>query len=127
MTVAPLHTHPVDAADLPLDHLAASTQVPEQDKVAEVSRAFEAVLLRQILSQTQRPVFPSKFIGNSTTDGIYRDLVVNQLAESISKSGSFGLARSLAGDLQRQSSVATAAAPNPPAARTARRNPSNHD
>ena len=127
MEIAPLHPGHVDAANLPLDRLAASTQVPEQEKVGEVSRAFEAVLLRQILSETQRPVFKSKFISNSTTDGIYRDLVVNQMAEDISKSGSFGLARSLTCELQHQSGVAKAAASTHPAARTACVNPAKHD
>ena len=111
MDIAPLPSPRVEAAHLSLDRLAASTQVPESEKVAEVSRAFEAVLLRQILSESQRPVFQSKYVGNSTTDGIYRDLVVNQMAEDISKSGSFGLGKSLARELQRQSGGPQKAAP----------------
>lgn len=89
-----------------MDRLAVSTQVSESEKVAEVSRAFEAVLLRQILSESQRPVFQSSSVGNSSVDGIYRDMVVNQMADDISKSGSFGLGKSLAHELQRQSGPA---------------------
>jgi Rod binding domain-containing protein len=106
MEINSLASQPIDASNLPLESLAGNKQVSESDKIAQASRAFEAVLLRQILSETQRPVFPSKYVGNSTTDGIYRDEVVNQLADSISKSGSFGLARSLARELQRQSGSA---------------------
>jgi len=105
MDIKPLQSRHIDLSNLPLERVASSTQLTEKEKVGEVSRAFEAVLLRQILQESQKPVFSSKFIGNSTTDGIYRDLVVNQLAESISKSGSFGLARSLAGELQRQATA----------------------
>ena len=109
MDIKPLHSRHIDLSNLPLERVASSTQLTEKEKVGEVSRAFEAVLLRQILQESQKPVFSSKFIGNSTTDGIYRDVVVNQLAESISKSGSFGLAKSLAGELQRQATVVTPA------------------
>ena len=111
MNIASLQSLRVEAANLSLDRLAANTQVPESEKVAEVSRAFEAVLLRQILSESQRPVFQSPYAGNSATDGIYRDLVVNQMAEDISKSGSFGLGKSLAGELQRQTGPAPNTAP----------------
>jgi len=111
MDIASLQSPRVDVANLSLDRLAANTQVSESEKVAQVSRAFEAVLLRQILSESQRPVFQSPYAGNSTTDGIYRDIVVNQMAEDISKSGSFGLAKSLARELQRQSGVPQNAAP----------------
>jgi Rod binding domain-containing protein len=112
MELAPLQSPRVQAANLSLDRLAASKQVPESEKVAEVSRAFEAVLLRQILSESQRPVFQSKYVGNSTADGIYRDLIVNQMSEDISKSGSFGVGKSLARELQHQLGTAKHAAPD---------------
>jgi len=127
MEISPLQQHSVNAADLPLDRLASSTKVSEPEKVAQVSRAFEAILLRQVLSETQQPVFKSKYVGNSATDGIYRDLVVNQLAENISKSGGLGLASSLTCELQRQSGAVKAAAPQPSATRSAGVQTSNHD
>ena len=102
MDISPLHSRRVDTANLSLDRIAASTQVPESQKIAEASRAFEALLLRQILSESQRPVFGSKSSGNSTSEGIYRDLIVNQMADDISKSGGFGVGKSLARELQHQ-------------------------
>ena len=106
MELSPLLASHIDAANLPLERLAANKQLPEAQKIAAVSQAFEAVLLRQILGESQRPVFPSKFIGNSTADGIYRDLAVDQLANSIAKSGSFGLAKSLTAEMQHQAGTA---------------------
>jgi Rod binding domain-containing protein len=106
MEVNPLRSAAhVEASTLPLERVATSTQLTQQEKVKEASRAFEAVLLRQILQESQRPVFKSKYVSNSTTDDIYRDQVVNQLAESISRSGSLGLGNSLAGELQSQGGV----------------------
>ena len=65
----------------------------EAQKIGEASRQFEAILLRQILQETQKTVISSKFTDNSVSSGIYRDMVTTQLADSISKSGTFGLAQ----------------------------------
>ncbi len=101
MQIDPLQ-RPLKPADLPLERLAANANLTEQDKVTEVSRQFEALLLRQILQEAQQPVFQSSLTSNSTATGIYRDLVTEQLANSISKSGSFGLAKTLDSQLNRQ-------------------------
>ena len=95
-------THPtVEAAQLPLESLAGNAHISDSDKVAEVSRQFEAVLLRQILQDIRKPVLaPAQ--GDAAAAGIYNDMVDNQMAESISHSGGFGLAQSLAGQLTHQ-------------------------
>lgn len=92
----------VAAEDLPLEKLAGNKSLSEEQKVGEVSRQFESVLLRQILGQARKTTFSSKFNQDTMTSGIYQDMVTNQLAESISRSGSFGLARSLEAQLVRQ-------------------------
>ncbi len=102
----------IQADDLPLDQIAANSQLTQPQKIKQVSRAFEAVLLRQILREGQSPVFKSKLSGNSAADGIYRDLAAEQLADAISKSGSFGLAKSLSSNLQSQ--LPSSAAPLAP-------------
>lgn len=109
MQVPPLHPRSIDPSSLPLEALASNHQIPEAQKVAQASRAFEAVLLRQILAESERPAFPSKFLNDSCTNSIYRDMVVKQLADDIAKSGSFGLAQSLSKQLQKQT-----ASPKPP-------------
>ena len=101
----------VEAGTLPLESLANNSHVAEADKIAEVSRAFEAVLLRQILAESQKPVMQTAYTGNSAADGIYRDLIVTQLADDISKSGTVGLAKSLARELQFQTQARSHAAP----------------
>lgn len=87
---------------VPIDNLAANASLTEAQKVGELSRQFEAVLLRQILGQAQKPVFKSKFRDESVAGGIYQDLTVNQLADQISQSGDFGVARSLNSQLLKQ-------------------------
>lgn len=80
-------------SDIPPERLAHDSALTEQQKIAVASRQFEAILLRQILTATQKTVIQSKFADNSTSAEIYRDMITTQLAESISKSGSFGLAQ----------------------------------
>jgi Rod binding domain-containing protein len=83
-----------------LEELASNRSIPDTEKIAEVSRQFEAVLLRQILQDIRKPVLGSE--PESTTNSIYSDMINNQLAQSISGSGEFGLAKSLQAQLSRQ-------------------------
>jgi flagellar protein FlgJ len=101
MEIASVQRH-VKAADLPLDRLASNGNVAEPEKVKEASRQFEAVLLRQILADANKPLFGSPLIKNSATTAIYQDMVTSQLADQISRSGSFGLAQSLSQQLGRE-------------------------
>ena len=113
MNISPLQNN--SAADVPIEQLAHNRALTEQQKVGEVARQFEALLLRQILQETQKTVIPSKYADNSTTTGIYHDMVTNQLADSISKSGTVGLAQSLTRQLTRQLKPASTAGPDRPA------------
>ena len=108
----------VKAADLPLDRLLTNKSVSERDKLQAASRAFEAVLLRQILESAQKPVIPSGLTTDSSTSAIYRDLITTQLADSIAKSGQFGLARSFEQQWQRQEGKPAAPAAAPTAVAT---------
>lgn len=101
MQTAPIHNH-VNAADLPLESLAGNSKLSEQEKVGELGRQFEAVLLRKILGEAQKTQFSSKYHHDSLAGGIYQDMVTNQLADSMSKSGAVGLGRQLAHQLASQ-------------------------
>lgn len=87
---------------MPFDKLATNPNVSEKDKIHEACRQFEAVLLRQILAQARKPVNTTSKDSNPAIKGIYDDMVNNQLADNISRSGSFGLARSLDSQLNHQ-------------------------
>jgi peptidoglycan hydrolase FlgJ len=95
----------VKAADLPLERLATNDAISQPDKVKEVSRQFEAVLLRQILNEAYKTSFASATNPPSVAHDIYQDIITNQLAENISKSGGFGLARSFQHQLTQQTAV----------------------
>lgn len=93
---------PVQTSKLSLQEIARNPQIPQSEKIAEASRQFEAVLLRHILQETRKTIFHSDAASDSVTSGIYQDMITEQLAENISRSGTFGLARSLQSELGRQ-------------------------
>ena len=97
-----LFANTLQAPELPLDRLASNPKLSETEKIDQLSRQFEAVLLRQILQQANKTVIKSSLTEDSATSGIYQDMITNQLAECISKSGSFGFAHSLKEELTRQ-------------------------
>ena len=90
------------SAELPLEKLASNTKLSETEKIGQLSRQFEAVLLRQILQQAHKTIIKSSLTEESATTGIYQDMITSQLADCISKSGSFGFAKSLQEELTRQ-------------------------
>ena len=113
MEIAALHSSR-PAADIAPEQLAGDANLTPAQKIAEGARLFEALLLRQILQESQKTVIQSKFADNSTSAGIYRDMITNQLAESISKSGSLGLAKSLEQQLGGQLGPTSSAGQSPP-------------
>lgn len=87
---------------VPIEKLAGNGRLTEEEKVAESARQFEAVLLRQILSAARKTVIKSGLDSESSVNDVYQDMINNQLADAISQSGTFGLARSLQVQLSRQ-------------------------
>ncbi|MBL9137176.1 MAG: rod-binding protein [Verrucomicrobiales bacterium] len=87
---------------VPLDQLQRNPRLSEREKVEEAARQFEAVLLRQILTEARKTIIKSDDGSESSSTEIYQDMINQQLADAISQSGSFGLAQSLEGQLTRQ-------------------------
>jgi peptidoglycan hydrolase FlgJ len=101
MDISAIKPH-VNAADLPLEKLAANPNVSDADKVGQACRQFEAVFLRQIFQEARKTVISSSVNKDSAISSIYGDMVNSQLADSISRSGTFGLAKSLQTQLVHQ-------------------------
>jgi len=89
---------------------AGSPAPSSADKTRDMTQQFEAVFVRHLLNEAQKPVIGGGSIKASSSRGVYQDMMVERWADQISKSGTFGLARSL--ELQiRQSSPVTALTP----------------
>jgi len=112
MDVNPLQRQVVPS-DIEPERLAGNPRLTEPQKIAEASRQFEAVLLRQILGDAQKTVIRSEFSDQSTASGIYQDFITNTLANSISKSGALGLAQTFEQQLNRSAAEAKPDGPAP--------------
>ena len=97
---------------LPTELLASRGSGDSPERVAEMSRGFEAILVRQILESAQKPLLDKSPQANSSSAGIYRDLISNQLAESISQSGCLGLGATIQKQLEKANPSANQAEPS---------------
>jgi peptidoglycan hydrolase FlgJ len=104
MNVAPLPSFhaSVKADRLPLEKLAGNAALTEKEKIQELSRQFEALLVRQILKDARKSVIKSDLFPQSLSSDIYQDMINSQLADSISHSGTLGLAQHLEREFLRQ-------------------------
>ncbi len=105
---------PIDTSNVPIDELAGNKHLTQQQKIHEASREFEVIMLQQILSEMQKPVINSEFTDDSTASDIYQSYATNAIAESMSKSGSFGFAKIFEQQLSPHVSHAGAKAASPP-------------
>ena len=71
------------------------------DRLRDMTERFEAVFIRQILNDAQKPQMAKPLFGTAPGDDIIRDLTNEKMADQISRSGDFGLARSLEVSLRK--------------------------
>ncbi len=92
-----------------MENLAGNHALTEDEKIGEASRQFEAILLRQFLSESQKPMFKSEFTDDSAEAGIYQDMVTNQLAEALTRGHGVGLAETFTHQLTHRGGETSAA------------------
>lgn len=92
----------VHAAEISPDQLAGNPKLSEREKIAELSKRFEAILVRQILTEANKPVFKSSMALGTAGAAIHQDMLTNEMANRITSSGGLGLARQLTRDLSKQ-------------------------
>ena len=85
-----------------IEKLNDNLVLSEEEKLDEAAKQFETVFLNQMLKQMRKPMFKQDGFENTAQGGIYHDMINTQLAESISRSGSLGLAQQLKVQLARQ-------------------------
>jgi len=92
MTISPLQPK-IDTSHVDIESLAGNQSLSQDQKIAEASKQFEAILLRQFLSESQKPMVQGELEDDSTTSSIYQDMISNQLSESLSSGNGIGLAK----------------------------------
>ncbi len=93
MNIPPIQSLANDP-NVPIEDLAGNKHLTKQQKIHEASQQFEAIMLQQVLSEMQKPVIKSEFTDDdSAASDIYQGYISNAMAQSMSKSGSFGFAK----------------------------------
>ena len=72
-------------------NLQAAKSADRTEQVAEASKSFEAMMLRQFLNESMKPMFENGIFGESDKSGVYQYLVVDNLANAISQGEGLGL------------------------------------
>ena len=89
----PIYMSTMSANHLAVEQLAQNNKLTEAEKIGEVARHFEAILLRLFLNEATKPLMGGDEGMNSAQKGIYQDMITYTLADTISKSGQFGLSQ----------------------------------
>lgn len=80
---------------------AATPQADRQrDQMRQAAQAFEAVFIRQMIGSMRQARLAEDAFGSSATDQ-FREMGDAQLAETMSRQGSFGIAEMLLNQFQR--------------------------
>jgi Rod binding domain-containing protein len=101
-TLAPVLPEPADAA--------------QKQKLAEATKQFEAVLIRQMLTSLERTTQLSSGKGALGGSSAYSSMMVDALSDAIAQAGGLGLAKTLDGmlaDRVSESMTREAPAENP--------------
>ncbi len=101
--ISPLSNPAVNAARLTPEQIADSQVLSDREKLSEMSRQFEAVLLRQILTEAHKPVFKSSMALGSAASSVHQDMLITEMAKQMTQGPGTGLATQLTRDLGRQS------------------------
>lgn len=94
-------TGPVSRTPASAPPAGASAADRQRDQMRQAAQAFEAVFIRQMIGSMRQARLAEDVFGSSATDQ-FRDMGDAQLAETMSRQGSFGIAEMLLNQFQRQ-------------------------
>ena len=83
-----------------LQEMINHEQLSEEQKIAEASRQFEGILLRQFLKDALNPVVKGFLNEKGSSNDIYRYFLSDVLADSMSQDSVFGISSLLQMQLQ---------------------------
>ena len=73
--------------------------MPKFEALSRLSAEFESIFAREILKSAHKPLFGSGLAGGDAAGSIYRDILVDHLAASMSNAGGIGFSKALEREL----------------------------
>lgn len=83
-------------------HSTRPDERPISPKIRKVAQEFEAVFLAQMLAPMFENVGNNDLFGEEYANGVYKSMMVDQYANSISKAGGIGIARRIEAQLSQK-------------------------
>jgi Rod binding domain-containing protein len=71
---------------------AGPSQIDKSSKLYKVSQDFEAIFIKQMLNVMRKSVSKTGLMDGGMAEEIFEDLLYDEYAEKMAKSGSFGIA-----------------------------------
>ena len=82
----------VKAEELEIKRLASNDSLSDSDKVSELAVRFQSILVKEIMNAVYKPLLGDGLIPSEGVNKFYKDMVLDQLTETISRSGDLSLA-----------------------------------
>jgi len=98
MEISPI-SPPITSDPTALMRMVESEGLSESSKMEAATEQFEAVFLRKYLGEALKPVFEGYLKESGSGADIYRYMLSDSMANSMSSRGVFGVAESLRGQL----------------------------
>ncbi len=103
-----------DLGSQPSELKLSGDKARDLERVSEFAREFEEMLVRQLLKQANQPMFNDEEGFMGVSNPIYKDMYLEQVAHSISSSGTLGLAEQLKNQLNQQLKLTDEPEPDKP-------------
>jgi Rod binding domain-containing protein len=91
MDITDISTLHAGAAESALKN-GASRKTGDAHELKEASEQFEAILIRQYLSEAMKPMFEGSMMGESSGSHMYQYMITDVLASELSNNSTFGVA-----------------------------------
>ncbi|MEM7672608.1 MAG: hypothetical protein AAF212_04635 [Verrucomicrobiota bacterium] len=92
--------NPIGLNTAEYQNLTFNTKMSEEQKLAEASKQFEGVMLRQYLKDALKPLVETELTKDSASSNIYRSYLIDIMAGSMAESGAFGVSSTLQAGIQ---------------------------
>ncbi|MCH8473761.1 MAG: hypothetical protein LAT55_00855 [Opitutales bacterium] len=89
------------------------TKAKDARELKATTEQFEAILIRQYLSEAMKPLFTDSMMGQTSGAHAYQYMITDALASELSKSSTFGIASLLQMELTQGENSSTTNTVNP--------------
>lgn len=104
-TTSPLQTPTTWGPQTDLDRIAYRSNMTDDQKIGELAKEFEAMLFKQVLKGMKQTFGGSSMFPSEGPHSIYGDMMIDNLAQSISHAGQIGFAKTFADQMTNKSSA----------------------